>query len=69
MHFGQLNVCGEFYTIFWTYLLKMCKKPIQIDGLDSCSGEEGAVPGLVHSQQIHARYNARLVFFSVEGSK
>ena len=38
--FVQLNVCGEFCAIFWTYLLKMCKKPIQIDGLDSCLGEE-----------------------------
>ena len=38
----QLNVCREFCTIFWTYLLKMCKKPIQIDGLDSCLGEECA---------------------------
>ena len=40
--FVQLNVCGEFCKIFWTYLLKMCKKPIQIDGLDSCLGKEGA---------------------------
>ena len=56
--FVQLNVCGEFCTIFWTYLLKMCKKPIQIDGLDSCLGEEGAdVRFGTH------RYNTSLVFF------
>ena len=64
--FVQLNVCREFCTIFWTYLLKMCKKPIQIDGLDSCLGEEGADARfgsyLTHSKQ-DARYNANLVFF------
>ena len=64
--FVQLNVCGEFCTIFWTYLLKMCKKPIQIDGLDSCLGEESADARfgtyLTHSKQ-DARYNASLVFF------
>ena len=36
----------------------MCKKPIQIDGLDSCLGEEGAdVRFGTH------RYNTSLVFF------
>ena len=64
--FVQLNVCREFCTIFWTYLLKMCKKPIQIDGLDSCLGEEGADARfgsyLTHSKQ-DTRYNANLVFF------
>ena len=69
--FVQLNVCGEFCTIFWTYLLKMCKKPIQIDGLDSCLGEESADAKfgtyLTHWKQ-HTRYNSGPVFFSVEGS-
>ena len=64
--FVQLNVCRKFCTIFWTYLLKMCKKPIQIDGLDSCLGEEGADARfgsyLTHSKQ-DTRYNANLVFF------
>ena len=64
--FVQLNVCREFCTIFWTYLLKMCKKPIQIDGLDSCLGEESADARfgtyLTHSKQ-DARYIASLVFF------
>ena len=50
----------------------MCKKPIQIDGLDSCLGEEGADARfgtyLTHSKQ-DKRYNASLAFFSVEGSK
>ena len=40
--FVQLNNYREFYTIFWAYLLKICKKPIEIDGLHSCLGEEGA---------------------------
>ena len=44
----------------------MCKKPIQIDGLDSCLGEESADARfgtyLTHSKQ-NARYNASLVFF------
>ena len=44
----------------------MCKKPIQIDGLDSCLGEEGADARfgsyLTHSKQ-DTRYNANLVFF------
>ena len=47
----------------------MCKKPIQIDGLDSCLGEEGVDARfgtyLTHSKQ-DTRYNASL---SVEGSK
>ena len=70
--FVQLNVCVEFCTRFWTYLLEMCKKPIQIDGLDPCVGEEGADTRfgtyLTHSKQ-GVRYNASLVFYSVEGSK
>ena len=44
----------------------MCKKPIQIDGLDSCLGEASADARfgtyLAHSKQ-DARYNASLVFF------
>ena len=44
----------------------MCKKPIQIDGLDSCLGEKGANARfgtyLTHSKQ-DTRYNASLVFF------
>ena len=50
----------------------MCKKPIQIDGLDSCLGEKGANARfgtyLTHSKQ-DTRYNASLAFFSVEVSK
>ena len=50
----------------------MCKKPIQIDGLDSCLGEQSADARfgtyLTHSKQ-DARYNASLVFFSDEESK
>ena len=50
----------------------MCKKPIQIDGLDPCLGEEGADTRfgtyLTHSKQ-GVRYNASLVFYSAEGSK
>ena len=64
--FVQLNVFGEFCTIFWTYLLKMCKKRIQIDALDSCLGEEDADARfgtlVTHSKQ-DTRYNASLVFF------
>ena len=41
----------------------MCKKTIQIDGLDSCLGEESADARfgtyLTHSKQ-DTRYNARL---------
>ena len=44
----------------------MCKKPIQIDGLDSCLGEESADARfgtyLTYSIQ-DVRYNASLVFF------
>ena len=39
--FAQLNVFGELCTIFWTYLLKMCIKSIQVDALGSCLDEEG----------------------------
>ena len=50
----------------------MCKKTIQIDGLDSCLAEEGVDARfgtyLTHSKQ-DTRYNASLAFFSVEGSK
>ena len=64
--FVQLNVCRDFCTILWTHLLKMCKKTIQIDGLDYCLGEEGANARfgtyLTHSKQ-DTRYNASLVFF------
>ena len=44
----------------------MCKKTIQIDGLDYCLGEEGANARfgtyLTHSKQ-DTRYNASLVLF------
>ena len=40
--FAQLNDFAEFCSMIWTYLLKMCKKPIQIDVLDSCLGKEDA---------------------------
>ena len=44
----------------------MCKKPIQIDGLDSCLGEKGANARfgtyLTHSKQ-DTRYNASHVYF------
>ena len=49
----------------------MCKKPIQIDGLNSCLGEKGADrfgTFVTHSKQ-DTRYNASLAFFSVEESK
>ena len=43
----------------------MCKKPIQVDGLNSCLGEEGAVARfgiyLTHSKQ-DTRYNTNFVF-------
>ena len=71
--FIQLNVCRKICAIFWTYLLKMCKKRNQIDGLDSCFGEEGVDARfgtyLTHSKQ-DTRYNAimQALFFSVEGS-
>ena len=66
-----LCVSNSVSTIFWTYLLKMCKKPIEIDGFNSCLGKQGADARfgtyLAHSTQ-DTRYNASL-FFSVEGSK
>ena len=50
----------------------MCKKPIQVDGLDSYWGEEGADAKfgtfVTHSKQ-DTEYNARLVFSSAERSK
>ena len=50
----------------------MCKKPFQIDGLDFSFGEEGANARFgtfeAHSKQ-DTRYNASLVFFSIERSK
>ena len=50
----------------------MCKKLIQIDGLDSWLGEEGADARfgtyLTHSKQ-DTRYNTSLAFFLVKGSK
>ena len=50
----------------------MCKKPIQIDGLDSCLGEKKGADRfgtfVTHSKQ-DTRYNASLAFFSVEVSK
>ena len=50
----------------------MCKKPIQIDGLDSCLGEKGANARfgtyLTHSKQ-DTRYNASLVFFLSKGAR
>ena len=50
----------------------MCKKSIQIDGLNSSLGEEGTDARfgiyLAHSKQ-DTRYNASLAFFSIEGSK
>ena len=75
MHVGptlvQLNVFGEFCTISWTYLLKMCKKPIQIDASDFCLGEEGADARfgtfVTHWKQ-DTRYNASLVFFLLKGA-
>ena len=70
--FVQLNVSGEFCTIFWTYSLKMCKKPIQIDTLGSCLGEEGTDARfgtfVTHSKQ-DTRYNASLVFFLSKGAR
>ena len=71
--FVQLNVCREFCTIFWTYLLKICKNPIQIDGLDSCLGVEGADARFgthfgAHSKQ-DTRYNASLIFFLSKGTR
>ena len=49
----------------------MYKKPIEIDGLHSCFGEEGADARfgtyLTHSKQ-DTKYNASHVFFSVKGN-
>ena len=70
--FVQLTVCGEFCTIFWTYLLKICKNPVQLDGLDSCLGKEDADARfgtfVTHSKQ-DTRYNTSLVFFLSKGAK
>ena len=73
--FVQLNVCREFFAIFWTYLLKMCKKPIQIDSLDSCLGEESTDAKfgtyLTHSKQ-DTRYKLLLTRsqnFDIQGLK
>ena len=50
----------------------MCKKTIQIDGLDSCLGEEGADARfgkyLTHSKQ-DTRYNASLAIFLSKGAR
>ena len=50
----------------------MCEKPIQIDGLDSCLGEEGADARfstyLTHSKE-NTTYNASLAFFLLKGVK
>ena len=50
----------------------MCKKPILIDGLDSCLGEESADARfgtyLTYSKQ-DVRYNASLVFFLSKGAR
>ena len=49
----------------------MCKKPIKIDGLNSCVGEEVADARfgtyLTHSKQDR-RYNAYHVFFLTKGA-
>ena len=49
----------------------MCKKPIQIDGLHSCLGEEGAGARfdtyLTHSKQ-DTRYNASHDYFVSNGA-
>ena len=70
--FVQLNVFEEFCTIFWTYLLKMCKKRIQIDALDSCLVEEDAdsrFGTLVTYSKQDTRCNASLVFFLLKGTR
>ena len=50
----------------------MCKKTIQIDGLDSCLGKEDADDRfgtfVTHSKQ-DTRYNTNLVFFLSKGAK
>ena len=49
----------------------MCKKPIKIDGLHSCLGEEGADGRfgtyVTHSKE-DTRYNAYHVFFLTKGA-
>ena len=69
--FVQLNNCRKFFTIFWTYLLKMCKKQMKIDGLHSWLGKEGADARfgtcLTHSKQ-DMRYNVYHVFFLTKGA-
>ena len=47
----------------------MCKKPVQIDGLDSCLGEEGADPRFGTYFQNDTRYNVSLVFFLSKGAR
>ena len=50
----------------------MCKKPIQIDGLDSCLDKEGADVKfgtyLTHSKQ-DTRNKASLAFFLLKGTR
>ena len=50
----------------------MCKKPIQMDGLDFCLGEEGPDARfgtyLTHSKQ-DTRYHAGLAFFLFKGGR
>ena len=50
----------------------MCKKPIQVDALGSCLGEEGTDARfgtfVTHSKQ-DTRYNASLVFFLLKGAR
>ena len=50
----------------------MCKKPIQVDALGSCLGEEGTDARfgtfVTHSKQ-DTRYNTSLVFFLSKGAK
>ena len=71
--FVQLNVSGEFCTIFWTYLLKIWKKSVQIDGLDSCLGEEGADDRfgtfVTHSKQYRDIMQALFFFFLLKGAR
>ena len=50
----------------------MCKKRIQIDGLDCCLGEESA-DGIFGTYLTHpkqdTRYNSSLVFFLLKGTR
>ena len=50
----------------------MCKKGIQIDGLDCCLGEESA-DGIFGTYLTHprqdTRYNSSLVFFLSKGAR